>query len=528
MSKYDLVLLNGLVFDGSGAPPFKADIAISGDKIVKVGSIDKTEAEKSLDLTGYAVAPGFIDIHNHSDLSIFSVPTADNYIRQGVTTIVVGNCGSSPAPITDENREYIEDVARRILGKPVLKWSSFDEYLDSLSRLKKSINVATLVGHGAIRAAVMGFEDRSPSEKELNEMKKLVDEALASGAFGLSTGLMYVPGAYSSTEEIIELAKIVGKYRGLYASHIRNEGTGLIDSVLEAIRIGLEAGVSVEISHLKAAGKPNWGRVKIALALIKEYAERGYDISADAYPYTASSTSLLSIFPAWVREGDKNSIINRLKDPEVLEEIRKNLETGGLVPGRWIEWNEITISTSQSHKELEGRRLNEIASEWDMDPMSTAIKILLDDELSTSMIVHGMSQEDVDLVISNSYVAIGSDGSVKQFGKGKPHPRNYGAFPRVLSLFVRKKKLLSLSEAIRKMTSLPARKLRLWDRGLIRPGMKADITVFNMYTIEDKATYEYPHQYPQGIKHVIVNGKLVVEDGQHKEVKPGKLIKPAR
>jgi len=528
MSRYDLVLLNGLVFDGSGSPPFKADIAISRDRIAKIGSIDKAEAEESFDLTGYAVAPGFIDIHNHSDLSIFSVPTADNYIRQGVTTIVVGNCGSSPAPVTDKNRGYIEDAARRVLGRSILRWSSFSEYLDSLSRLRKSINIATLVGHGAIRAAVMGFEDRSPSEEELDEMKRLVDEALASGAFGMSTGLMYVPGAYSSTEEIIELAKIVGKYHGLYTSHIRNEGTGLIDSVLEAIRIGLESGVSVEISHLKAAGKPNWGRVKTALALIREYAEKGYDISADAYPYTASSTSLLSIFPAWIREGDKNSIINRLEDPKILKEIRKELETSGLVPGRWIEWNEITISTSASHKELEGRRLNEIASEWNMDPMSTAIKILLDDELSTSMIVHGMSQEDVDLVISNPYVAIGSDGSVKQFGIGKPHPRNYGAFPRVLSLFVRKKKLLSLSEAIRKMTSLPARKLGIWDRGLIRPGMKADITVFNMYTVEDKATYEDPHQYPQGIKHVIVNGKLVVEDGQHRGAKPGKLIKPSR
>ena len=528
MSQYDLVLLNGLVFDGSGSPPFKADIGVSGDRIVKIGSIDKKEAEKSLDLTGYAVAPGFIDIHNHSDLSIFSVPTADNYVCQGVTTIVVGNCGSSPAPITDRNREYLEDVARRLLDKPVLKWSSFKEYLDSLSLLQKSINIATLVGHGTIRAAVMGFEDRSPSEKELNEMKRLVDEALASGAFGMSTGLMYVPGAYSSTEEIIELAKIVGRHNRLYASHIRNEGTGLIDSVLEAIRIGLEAGVSVEISHLKAAGKPNWGRVKTALALISEYAERGYDISADAYPYTASSTSLLSIFPAWVREGDKNSVMNRLGDVETLEKIRRELETGGLVPGRWIEWSEITISKSQAHQELEGKRLDEIASEWGMDPMSTAIKILLEDELSTSMIVHGMSQEDVELVVSNPYVAIGSDGSVKRFGEGKPHPRNYGTFPRVLGLFVRKKRLLSLSEAIRKMTSLPARKLGIWDRGLIRPGMKADITVFNIYTVEDKATYDEPHQYPQGIKHVIINGKIVIEDGQHMGIKPGKLIKPVK
>ncbi len=526
MGKYDLILINGLVFDGTGAPPFKADIAITRNEITKVGHVDRDKAEHVLDVNGLAVAPGFIDIHNHSDLSIFATPTADNYVYQGVTTIVVGNCGSTPAPYMGRNKEYIRSRIKRLLEASVLKWSSFGEYLEELEKLRKSINIASLVGHGTVRAAIMGFEDRPPNSRELSEMRKLVEDAMKSGAFGMSTGLMYVPGAYASTDEIIELAKTVGRYHGLYASHIRNEGTGLIDSIIEAIKIGLEADVSVEISHLKAAGKPNWGRVATGLKLIGEYANRGYDISADAYPYTASSTSLLSIFPAWVREGEKSEVINRLSDPETVERIKSELGEAGLMPGRWIDWSSIVISTSESHNELEGKRLDKIASEWNIDPLSTTIKILIEDELTTSMIVHGMSEEDVEQVISNPYIAIGSDGSIKQPSKGKPHPRNYGTFPRVLGRYVRVKKLLTLSEAIRKMTSLPARKLKIWDRGVIRPGMKADIVVFNMYTIRDTATYEDPHKYPVGIKYVIVNGELVVENSRHTGALPGQLLKP--
>ena len=523
MSKYDLIIKNGIIVDGTGSSPFRADIAIVKDIIAKIGDLTGERAEKIINARRLYVAPGFIDMHNHSDVSIFVIPTADNYIRQGVTTIVIGNCGSSPAPITELNRSFVKDSWRPYSEEVAFTWETFGEYLDKLDELKKSVNIVPLIGHGTLRSAIMGTEDREPTQKDLKNMKELLIEALEKGAYGLSTGLIYVPGVFSKTDEIIELAKVVAKYNGIYASHIRNEGTRLIDAVNEVLRIALEAGVSAEISHLKSSGKPNWGKVGIVLKIIEEYALRGYDISADAYPYTAASTELVSLLPAKVREGGYKELIKRLRDPRVIEEIRK-LGLRGIDEGL-IDAHDIMISYSPSHEELEGKRLDNITREWGLGITETIAKLLIDDEGATGMILFTMSENDVRKVISHPYVAIGSDGSIKKFGLGKPHPRNYGTFPRVIAKYVREEKILSLPEAIRKMTSLPARKLRLWDRGIIRPRMMADIVVFDYYTIYDTATYENPHSYPKGIKYVIINGEVVIEDEEHTGRKPGKLLR---
>ena len=522
--KYDLILRNGIIVDGTGSPPFKADVGIVSDSITKIGDLTSEDAERIINVDNLIVAPGFIDIHNHSDLSIFLVPTADNYIMQGVTTLVVGNCGFSPAPISDLNKEFIEYTTRPFWGSVRIDWSSFREYLDRLDELKKSVNIVTLVGHGTIRSATLGVEDREPNERELNIMKEYVKEAMEAGAFGLSTGLIYVPGVYAKTDEIIELAKVASRYGGIYATHMRNEGERLIDSIIETIRIGIEANIPVEISHLKAAGRPNWGMIENALKLIEYYADKGFDISADAYPYTASSTTLASIFPPWALEGGIKNLLKKFKDSEFVSRVRRELESKGLMGGRWIEWRDISISYSETHKEIEGMFILDIARKWTMDPLDAVIKLLLDDSGSTAMIIYGLNQDDVDKAITHPYVAIGSDGSVKELGKGKPHPRNYGTFPRIIADYVRERKLLKLSEAIRKMTSLPARKLRIWDRGILRPGMKADIVVFNMHLIKDEATFEDPHRYPKGIRYVLVNGSIVVDDERHTLSKPGRLI----
>ena len=525
MVKYDLVIRGGVVVDGTGSPPFKADIGVVGDTIVSIKDLSDAEAEQIIDAKGLYVAPGFIDIHNHSDLSILEIPTADNYVLQGVTTLVIGNCGSSPAPLTDLNKRDFEKSVKAEHPGLVISWESFGEYLEVLEKTRPTPNIVPLQGHGALRSAVLGYEDKRPSERDLAEMKRLLEESMRAGAFGMSTGLIYVPSMFADTRELIELSKVVARYRGIYATHMRNEGVGLIDSVIEAITIGVESGAGVEISHLKSSGRPAWGKVSTALQLISDYASRGYDVSADAYPYTASSTSLSALLPKDLREGSREEILRKLSDPRTLERLREGL--GGVAfEERYVSWSDIMISYSLKHKEFEGSRLDKIAESLGVDPVQAMIRLLIDDELSTGMILFGMNEEDVARVISHPLVAIGSDGSVGRFGEGKPHPRRYGTFPRIIARYVREQKLVSLQEAVRKMTSLPARKLGLWDRGLIRPGFKADLVIFDYYRIEDTATYENPHQYPNGIRYVIINGRIVAENKKIlRDVRPGKVLR---
>ncbi len=523
--RFDLIIKNGVIIDGTGAPPYKADIGVKGDTIAAIKDLSGAKAEKILDAKGLYVAPGFIDMHSHSDVGIFKVPIADNYIHQGVTTIVNGNCGYSIAPLTDLNKgEYLKRIRDRYPDFNIT-WETFKEYLEAVETVKPSVNIVSLVGHGAVRSAVLGFEPREPGKRDMKLMKEFVREAMQAGAYGMSTGLIYVPSMYGDTDEIIELARVVARYGGIYATHMRNEGLRLIDSIIEAITIGLKSGVSVEISHLKASGRPNWGRVDAALHLISDYIDRGYDISADAYPYTASSTSLSALLPRDIRSGSSEDILERLKDSDIQRRIRERLDNQ-LFEERFLSWRDVLIAYSKNHPEYEGKTLYDIAESLGLDPVDTLLKILMEDELATGMILFGMNEGDVEKVISHPYVAIGSDSSVGPFGEGKPHPRKYGTFPRVIARYVREKRLMSLPEAIRKMTSLPARKLGLWDRGIIRPGYKADITIFNYYTIEDTATYENPHSYPRGIAYVIVNGEVTLEEGRlNKEVRSGKVLR---
>ncbi|MCX8184712.1 MAG: D-aminoacylase [Sulfolobales archaeon] len=522
---YDIVIKSGVVVDGSGSPPFKADIGILGDEIKSIGDLSGEKAERVINASGLIVSPGFIDMHNHSDITIFEVPTADNYILQGVTTLVTGSCGSSPAPLTDVNFDEAVKWVKREHPEVEVKWRSFGEYVKALSELRPAVNIAPQVGHGTIRAAALGFGPEKPSDRDIQLMKELAREAMEAGAFGVSTGLIYVPGTFASTEEIVEIAKVAASYGGMYSTHMRNEGIGLLDSVFEAISIGLRAGISVEISHLKASGRPSWGKVLTALKIIEDYASRGYDISADAYPYIAASTSLMTLLPRDMRGASSEEIMKKLRESNTVSRLKERLGEA-VFEERYISWSDIMISYSPKHREFEGARLDKIAESMGVDPIEAVVRILLDDELATGMVTFTMREEDVRAVISHPLVAIGSDGSVGRFGVGKPHPRRYGTFPRVIAKYVREEKVLSLQEAIRKMTSLPARKLRLWNRGLIRPGFKADLVVFNYYGIEDTSTYENPHSYPKGIKYVIVNGKIAVDSGKlDPHVRAGKALR---
>lgn len=519
-----MVIRNGVVIDGTGSPPFLADVGVKDGMIAKIGDLSGARAEVVVDAGRSVVAPGFIDLHNHSEVSIFALPTADNYVLQGVTTLVVGNCGFSPAPLTERNAEIVEEVRERYPDVRV-GWKSFREYLEALDSLEKSVNVAVLVGFGAIRSAVMGFEDARPTASQLGEMKELVEEAMSAGAFGMSTGLIYTPQSFAGTGELVELCRVVSRHGGIYATHLRDEGLGLVDSVMEAVNVGRSSGCPVEISHLKSAGRPAWGLVNEALRLIEYYGGRGLDVSADAYPYTATSTALSAVLPQWVREGGTRRMLERISEPGTLARIAEELERRGVMGGRYVEWWQVVVSWSLKHAGLEGRSIEEISREWGLDPVRTVVKLLTDDEGLTEAVFHILSEEDVKRVLRSPYTAVGSDGSVKRLGEGRPHPRSYGTFPRVLAKYVREERVLSLPEAVRKMTSMPARKLRLWDRGIIRPGMRADIVVFNPYTIRDTATFANPHSYPRGIEYVMVNGVLVVEDGRHTGRRPGRLLR---
>jgi N-acyl-D-amino-acid deacylase len=522
------VIKGGIIVDGTGAPSFKGDIGIKGENIIKIGDLSGVKAEKVLNCEGLIITPGFIDIHNHSDIDILAVPTADNYVMQGVTTIVVGNCGSSCAPLTEKNKNLLVKSLPSYAKELQIDWENFREYLERVEKASPSINFVALEGHGTVRSAVLGLERREPTIQELGEMKLYVQEAMEAGCFGLSTGLIYDPGVFSKTYEIISLAKVVAQHGGVYASHIRNESDLLLDAVNEAITIGENAKIPVEISHLKACAQRNWGLVKNALELITYGRHKGVEVTCDVYPYNAWMTDLLSLLPPWTREGGLENTILKIRNKDSREKIIEDLKKPSL------EWENslydvgadfITLAYAERHKRFEGKTLSQIAKELGKDPLETVLKIVEEDGYSAQIVGGGMSEEDVEYIIKHPLSMISSDGSITKFGEGKPHPRFYGTFPRVIARYVKEKRILSLEEAVKKMTGMPAWKLRIWDRGIIRPGMKADITVFDYWQIRDTATFENPHSYPEGIKHVIVNGILVVADGVHTGMRSGRVLK---
>jgi N-acyl-D-amino-acid deacylase len=526
----DIRIDGALVIDGTGRAGGRADVGIRGESIAAVGDLSREPAGRVLNASGRVLAPGFIDMHSHSDWRLWGNRRAESKIRQGVTTEVVGNCGFSPAPVT---AEFLDDMRRFALYIPTgmdFAWRSVGEYLRAFDRGGTALNVVQLVGHGTLRVAAMGFARRPATAAELTAMQRMLGDAMEEGAWGLSTGLIYAPGSYATTEEIVEVARAAVRQRGFYASHIRGEGATLLDAVREAIHVGREADLPVQISHVKAAGRPNWGRVADALALIDEARAEGLDVMGDVYPYTASSTSLRTVLPDWALEGGVPEMLKRIEDAATRERIRRELQAPGQSLVDRIGWDNIMIAWCPKRKDAEGRRIAEIAAARKLDPLDAVFELLGDAQGVASMIMFQLDEADVRRALVHPHVMIGSDGSALatagEMSAGKPHPRSYGTFPRVLGEYVREQRLLSLPEAVHKMTGLPARRLGLRDRGQVRVGARADLVVFDPRRIADQATYEEPHRYAVGIDHVLVNGSIVIKDGQHTGSLPGRVLTP--
>ncbi|WP_324668801.1 N-acyl-D-amino-acid deacylase family protein [Geochorda subterranea] len=532
---FDLIIADGLVVDGTGAPPRRADVGIVGDRIVAVADLSSANAIRRLDASGQIVAPGFIDMHTHSDLALLADGRAESTVRQGITTQVIGNCGLSPAPITNQVKEDV----RKSLGiydyGVEWTWESFGDYLQVLRQARFATHVVPLVGHGSIRSAAMGFDKRPPTADELETMHHLVTEAMEAGAFGMSTGLVYPPGMYSDTSELIELSKIVARYGGFYASHMRGEASTVVDSVREALQIGREAGVRVQISHHKAAGRVNWGRVRVTYSLIEE-AARNLDVTYDIYPYTAGSANLSQLLPPWVHVGGTQAMLARLKDSELRPRIRYDVIHGtpdwpNFFP---VDWKDIQIAHvgSERNRWMQGLTVQEVADQVGQDPVEFMMDLIVEEDNQVSMVNFVMSQDDVDFLIPKPQSMFGSDGwSITPggpTGSGHPHPRCYGTFPRVLGHYVRERRLLSLEEAIHKMTGKASQKLGLSRRGEVREGYYADLVVFDPGTIADRATFANPHQFPVGVTWVLVDGQIAVDRCMASSVLNGKVLTPSR
>lgn len=520
----DIRIRNGRIVDGTGAAWFYGDVAVSGDAITAVGHLSGIDAERIIDAGGRVVCPGFIDPHTHSDFPLFNDPAPDYKLRQGITTEIIGNCGISVAPLEDATRAELEKYAGFMQAPEGWDWHGFDAYLDAIEqRVTSRTNIMALVGHGTLRIAAMGFRPGAPTQAEMDHMKSLLDAGMAAGALGMSSGLVYPPGSFSDTAELIELAKVLAPYGGIYFTHIRGELDTLIPAVEEAIEIGRHAGVPVQIAHHKAMGSHMWGRTKETLARIDQARKDGVDVTADVYPYAASSGPLHAMLPPWAAEGGVRAILERMKDPSQRQRIQADMEQG--LPGwsmfKGIGWDRIMIGQS-TDPALQGRTIAAIAEARGCDAFQCAFDILLADDGSTRIIKHAASEEDLEQVLRHPVVMVGSDSSVVA---GHPHPRNYGTFPRVLARYVREKRVLTLEEAVRKMTSLSAARCGIYDRGILRPGMKADLVVFDPETVADRSTFAEPHQYPTGISWVVVNGRVAVEDGEPTGESAGCLLR---
>jgi len=502
-ASYDLVIRGGRVLDGAGNPSFRADVGIRRGRIAAIGA-GLPPGRLELDASGCMVAPGFIDVHTHGE-GITKLPDAHNFIRQGVTTIIAGNCGSSESDIG----RFFGAVERRGAGP----------------------NVASLVGHGTVREKAMGGSfNRPPSADESLRMAQLVDRAMRSGALGLSTGLIYQPGSFATTDEIIELARVVSRYGGIYTSHMRSEGDAILDALNEVFRVAAESGVRCEVSHIKLSGNNNWGRSGEVLAAIAGARARGLDITQDQYVYTASSTGIAQLVPAWAREGGPEAFRRRCDEPaersRMESEMRRSLAKRGKDTYDWV-----TIASCPSDPELNGKSLPEAARlRTGSGDLGAQIGLLLRLHAAgpTGGIFHGISEQDLQAFLKHPNTMLGSDSGVREFGKDVPHPRGYGNHVRVLARYVRELGVLTLEDAVRKMTSLPASVFRLRDRGLLREGMWADIAVFDPERVADAATFGDPHRYPVGVRHVLVNGRPVVLEGEPTGARPGKVLRSGR
>ncbi len=528
---FDLVIENGFVVDGTGAPGRRADVGVTDRQIGAVGNLREAPATRRLDATGCVVSPGFIDIHNHSDLALLMDGRAESMIRQGVTTQVTGNCGLTPAPVHDAVRADLQKTMAGLESDRPWTWNTFGQFLDALRSVPKATHVAPLVGHGAIRACGMGFANRRPTAGERVSMKRLTAEAMEAGAFGMSTGLVYPPGLYCDTEELIELSRVVADHGGLYATHMRGEASPVVDSVREALRIAHEAGIPVQISHHKAAGRENWGKVRTTYGLIEE-AARTHDVTFDIYPYTAGSANLSQLVPPWAHDGGPEAMLARLRDPAIRSKVIHDMIHGTPDWNNFfrVEWRDIQLAYLQSARNrwMQGLSVLEAAERLGRDPVELALDLIQEDANRTMMVNFVIAEEDVDFLLPKPHAMIGSDGlSITPDGPaggGHPHPRSYGAFARVFARYVREKKLLSLEEAVHKMTGKPAGKLRLDRRGELKPGHFADLVVFDPALIRDRATFEAPHQFAEGVHWVLVDGHLTLDKGKLSDRLVGQVL----
>jgi N-acyl-D-amino-acid deacylase len=499
---YDLVITNARVVDGSGNPWFRADVAVRQGRIARVGRIAPSEARRVIDARGQVLAPGFIDVHAHVE-NIYNLPDAENFVRMGVTTLVTGNCGGSTV-----------DVGR---------------FLGRIGETPLAVNLATLVGHNSVRREVFGEQNRPPTPEELEKMKALVEQAMRDGAVGLSTGLIYVPGVYSKTDEVLELARVASRHGGVYATHMRNEGLRVSEAIRESIEIGEKAGLPVEISHFKISARRDWGRSEETLGLVREARRRGLQVTVDQYAYTASSTSLDSRLPEWVLEGGREEGKKRLADPVQRARAAKEMEES-IKRGGFKDLSYAVVASFQPKPEYDGKSIAEITklARGKRDLRSQIAQVLeMYEAGGAAMVYHSMGEEDVRRIMREPFTMVASDSGVRRFGEGVPHPRGYGNNARVLGTYVRELKLITLEDAVRKMTSLPAQTFALRDRGLVREGMAADLVIFDEGTVADPSTFEKPHQYAAGFSYVFVNGAPVIEEGRATGARPGRALRHA-
>jgi len=524
---FDLIIKNGTIYDGSGKEDAvkAADIGISGGRVKEIGSLEGAEAKEVIDASGKCVTPGFIDIHGHSESALLVNPEAHSMSHQGITTQINGQCGYSGTPISDRTRE---DNTRELKEWGLeLTWSNMAEYRNTVAKSGIAINHGLLVGHGTVRTCVVGYDAVPATEEQMKEMARLVEESMDGGALGFSTGLQYTPGKYVETEEIIELAKAASRGNGVYSTHMRSEGTNLFEAIDESLRVAREADIPLQIAHLKSSGKANWGKIDQAIEQIESAVEAGVDVNFDRYPYLAGSTGLTIYLHSWVTDGGRKKMLERIESADTRPRIRKELEDG---VEKSLGWDRILVASSggENPPDIYGKTIQEIADERGEAPVDTAMDLLVKGNGSVGICTFSMDQWDTDKVLSHHLCSLCTDACNRSpegpLSKSRPHPRSYGTFPRFLSEYVRDRKLVPMHEAIRRICSLPAEKYSLKQRGLLKKDYCADVTIFDLPNLKDNARYGDPHHFPSGIDWVIVNGQIVIREGQHTGALPGVVL----
>jgi N-acyl-D-amino-acid deacylase len=529
---YDLVIRNGRIVDGSGRPGYKADVAVKGDRIIRIGNLRNAKAARLINAAGMVVAPGFIDMLGQSETYLLIDPRAMSKVMMGVTTEITGE-GESIAPISERLIKEQDDFNRRFNLK--MDWRTLDEYFRRLTQQGSGVNLGTFVGATQVREYVIGFDNRPPTPDELQQMKQLVAEAMMDGALGLSTSLQYVPARFATTGEIIELAKVARKHGGIYATHQRSEANALDESLKEVFEIARRAQIPVEIWHLKTAYKKNWGRMPEVLGKIRRARAAGLDITADVYPYIAGSTSLSACLPPWVLEGGTEKMLARVGDPRIRQQLKKEITTDSK------DWENIYLGSggaggvlissvvNRDLESMQGKRISQIAEEQKKEPLDALFDLILADHGQTGAIYFMMSEADLRAAMASPFVSFCTDSGARAvdgpLSRAKSHPRGWGSYPRILGRYVREEHLLTLEKAVQKMTGMPARRVSLSDRGFLREGMYADITIFDPQRVIDHATFEMPNQYPEGIEYVIVNGQISVDQGKRTPALSGRPIR---